>query len=338
MDPAVIKHLVDQPLEWDKSNEAILEKPYTHISQQQGKKFRSKLIQIFNQFYQLPESVLTVLQEMIEILHNSSLMIDDIEDNSVLRRGIKTSHLVFGVPMTINSANYMYFVAMNLIPQLINEEGNLREESQSIQVQLYQIFNEELCNLHRGQGLDIYWRDNNIIPTEEKYFNMVINKTGGLFRLTIRLMELLSKFYTGDKVSFSLLPLCNMLGVIYQIRDDYLNLSDETMTVKKGFAEDITEGKLSFPIIHGINYEKQNVDKDKHFLLTTVMSRTTDTDIKLKVVKFLREESGSLDYAKETVKNLAILLKDGSYIPTPNDTSKEVSLQLHFIINHLSSF
>lgn len=338
MDPAVIKSLVDQPLKWDNSNEAILEKPYTHISQQQGKKFRSKLIQIFNQFYQLPESVLTVLQEMIEILHNSSLMIDDIEDNSVLRRGIKTSHLVFGIPMTINSANYMYFVAMNLIPQLINEEGKLKDESQSIQIQLYQIFNEELCNLHRGQGLDIYWRDNNIIPTEEKYFNMVINKTGGLFRLTIRLMELLSKFYTGTEVSFSLLPLCNMLGVIYQIRDDYLNLSDDTMTVNKGFAEDITEGKLSFPIIHGINYEKQNVAKDKHFLLTTVMSRTTDTDIKMKVIKFLKEESGSLDYAKETVKNLAILLKEGSYLPTQQDTSKEVFLQLHFIIDHLSSF
>ncbi|KAG0660986.1 geranylgeranyl pyrophosphate synthetase [Monosporozyma unispora] len=338
MDPAVIKALVDQPLNWDECNETILEKPYLHISQQQGKKFRSKLIQIFNQFYQLPESVLTVLQEMIEILHNSSLMIDDIEDNSVLRRGIKTSHLVFGIPMTINSANYMYFIAMNLLPQLLNEEGKLKPDVQSIQVQLYKIFNEELCNLHRGQGLDIYWRDNNVIPTEEQYFNMVINKTGGLFRLTIRLMALLSKIYTKNTVNFSLVPLCNMLGVIYQIRDDYLNLSDKTMTVNKGFAEDITEGKLSFPIIHGINYEKKNISKDKHFILTTVMSRTTDTDIKLEVIKFLKDESGSLDYAKETVKNLAKLLKDGSYLPNEQDTSKDVVLQLHFIIDHLSAF
>jgi geranylgeranyl diphosphate synthase type 3 len=73
---------------------------------------------------------------------------------------------------------------------------------------ILKIFIEELINLHRGQGKDIYWRDNNICPTEEQYKQMVsesntfhiiqsifirLIETGGLFRLAVRLMQSFSK-------------------------------------------------------------------------------------------------------------------------------------------------
>jgi len=51
------------------------------------------------------------------------------------------------------------------------------------------IFTEELINLHRGQGMDLYWRDSLICPSEADYLEMVGNKTGGLFRLAVRLMQ-----------------------------------------------------------------------------------------------------------------------------------------------------
>ena len=51
------------------------------------------------------------------------------------------------------------------------------------------IFMEELLNLHRGQGMDLFWRDTLRCPTEEEYFEMVGHKTGGLFRLAVRLMQ-----------------------------------------------------------------------------------------------------------------------------------------------------
>lgn len=350
MDPLVIKSFIDNPQRWDATNESILKKPFLHISQQRGKKFRTRLIDIFNQIYQLPDQVLTTLSQIIEILHNASLMIDDIEDNSLLRRGVKTSHLVYGIPMTINSANYMYFVAMDLIPKLIiqnNVNMNTNSKSSStdhIQIQLYRIFNEEICNLHRGQGMDIYWRDANVIPTEEMYMNMVINKTGGLFRLTIRLMETLFTFYTGHNIENSMIPICELLGIIYQIRDDCLNLSDETMTMNKGFAEDITEGKLSFPIIHGLNYEKMNISEENRFLHNTIISKTSNIDVKLKVVKFLKDESKSLDYSKDTIKNLTIILKkqlqtfSNKYYERNISNDQDFLSPLYSIIDYLSSF
>lgn len=46
------------------------------------------------------------------MLHNASLLIDDIQDNSKLRRGAPVAHSIYGVPLTINAANYVYFLAM----------------------------------------------------------------------------------------------------------------------------------------------------------------------------------------------------------------------------------
>ena len=53
---------------------------------------------------------------------------------------------------------------------------------------LVEIFTEELINLHRGQGMDLYWRDSLTCPSEADYLEMVGNKTGGLFRLAVKLM------------------------------------------------------------------------------------------------------------------------------------------------------
>jgi geranylgeranyl diphosphate synthase, type III len=102
--------------------------------------------------------------------------VDDVEDSSVLRRGIPVANSIFGVAQTINSANYVYFKAL----QDVTKMGNPK---------LIEIFTDELLNLHRGQGMELYWRDSLTCPTEDDYLEMVGNKTGGLFRLAIKLMQ-----------------------------------------------------------------------------------------------------------------------------------------------------
>jgi len=57
---------------------------------------------------------------------------------------------------------------------------------------------EEMLRLHRGQGYDIYWRDALVCPTEADYFEMVMDKTGGLFRLAVGLMRVFSSFQLYD--------------------------------------------------------------------------------------------------------------------------------------------
>jgi geranylgeranyl diphosphate synthase type 3 len=90
---------------------------------------------------------------------------------------------------------------------------------------------------------------------------MVNNKTGGLLRLAVKLMQtcsssdmyLLTPHCVLRQVDCSdYVPLVNLIGILFQIRDDYQNLQDTQYTNNKGLCEDITEGKFSFPIIHAI--------------------------------------------------------------------------------------
>lgn len=83
---------------------------------------------------------------------------------------------IFGTAQTINSANYVYFLALQSLSQLRNPAAMT-------------IFTEELLNLHRGQGMDLFWRDTLTCPSEADYLEMVSNKTGGLFRLAVKLMQ-----------------------------------------------------------------------------------------------------------------------------------------------------
>lgn len=136
------------------------------------------------------------------------------------------------------------------------------------------MFVQELLNLHRGQGdhntlltmfyillfftfyvcsafivgQDILWRDTFVCPTEEQYKQMVLDKTGGLFRLAVGMMQCFST----ENQSTNFTPLLNSLALYFQIRDDYLNLFNSSYMQTKSYCEDLTEGKFSFPILHAI--------------------------------------------------------------------------------------
>ena len=101
----------------------------------------------------------------------------------------------------------MYFLAQNHLLALKSA------------VQAIQIFNEELINLHHGQGMELFWRDTRTVPSEEDYCQMISNKTGGLFRLAARLLQ------SASSTTHDTVPLADTVGLIFQIRDDYQNLS-----------------------------------------------------------------------------------------------------------------
>lgn len=162
---------------WSMDKEQILLGPYDYLLMHPGKDIRAQAIAAFNQVLNVPETSLAVITKVIGMLHTASLLVDDVEDSSQLRRGVPVAHSIFGTAQTINSANYVYFCALQ-------ELFKLRQRDEAIK-----IYTEELLNLHRGQGMDLFWRDTLTCPTEEDYLEMVGNKTGGLFRLAVKLMQ-----------------------------------------------------------------------------------------------------------------------------------------------------
>jgi len=224
-------------------------------------------------FEQLTRTHLVSIQEIVGDLHNASLMIDDIEDNSKLRRGVPVAHSIFGIPTVINGANYAYFLALEKCHALRNSKA-------------MDVFVGELLNLHRGQGHDILWRDDIKCPTEDQYLEMVKDKTGGLFRLAVGLMQAFAT--TNQSTNYT--PLVDNLALYFQIRDDYINLADEEYMKSKSFCEDLTEGKFSFPIIHCIRSDPNDTR-----LLSILKKKTEDIEVKRYAQRILSEK-GSLKY------------------------------------------
>jgi geranylgeranyl diphosphate synthase, type III len=165
---------------WSTEKENILQGPYEYLFAQPGKDIRAQLIAAFDEWLEVPSESLTVITKVVGMLHTASLLVDDVEDSSLLRRGLPVAHSIFGTAQTINSANYVYFCALQELQKLKNPKA-------------ITIYTEELLNLHRGQGMDLFWRDSLTCPTEDDYLEMVGNKTGGLFRLAIKLMQAESK-------------------------------------------------------------------------------------------------------------------------------------------------
>ncbi|OQD79320.1 hypothetical protein PENANT_c054G09476 [Penicillium antarcticum] len=255
-------------------NEEIIRGPLNYLLSLPGKDIRGKMIDALNEWFRIPADKLSTIKEIIVILHTASLLIDDIQDSSQLRRGNPVAHSIFGVAQTINSANYAYFLAQAKLADL--NDGRA-----------FHIFTKGLLKLHRGQGMELYWRDNLICPTEEEYVEMVSYKTGGLFYLAVQLMQLNSEV-TVDFSSF-----INLLGIIFQIRDDYMNLQSETLTKTKGFSEDLTEGKFGYPIIHSIHAAPSNPQ-----LIQILKLKTNDEALKQYAVRYM-ESTGSFLYCRE---------------------------------------
>nr|BAO49659.1 geranylgeranyl diphosphate synthase [Diaporthe amygdali] len=214
--------------------EDIVKHPADYIQSLPSKRIRSDLLVALNTWYNVPKQSLHTIDGAIALLHNSSLMLDDIQDSSVLRRGKPTAHTVFGISQTINSAYYNCFESL----------GRL----QSLSPVVTAIYIEELKILHLGQGHELHWTYVSEPPSEEDYIKMCDAKTSGLFRMMSRMMR--AEATTNNNLQIE--DFMTLLGRYFQIRDDYQNLVSGDYRTQKGLCEDLDEGKYSLPVIHAL--------------------------------------------------------------------------------------
>ncbi|KAB8346120.1 hypothetical protein FH972_023168 [Carpinus fangiana] len=312
--------------QWSPQKESILLGPYEYMFGHPGKDIRSQMIAAFNTWLRVPPTSLDIITKVVGMLHTASLLVDDVEDSSNLRRGVPVAHAIFGTAQTINSANYVYFLALKELGKLNNPRA-------------IDVYADEMVNLHRGQGMDLWWRDSLTCPSEDDYLEMVSNKTGGLFRLAVKLMQAeasnsafaLSPHVSGSSTPLSpspvphqehdrlptttstglpssrpqgssspnpVIPLVNTIGLLFQILDDYQNLASTIYTANKGLAEDLTEGKFSFPVAHAVRTNPAN-----QILPNILKQRTKDDDVKRYAVRYI-EGTGSFSYTREVLKVL----------------------------------
>lgn len=231
-----------------------------------------------------------------ELIHQGTLIIDDIEDNSELRRGKPCLHKIYGVDIALNLGNFLYF-----FPILILREKK-KEIKKEIINEIYELYFQEMINLSLGQAMDIFWAKKKIRNIKEKeYLKMCALKTGCLSRFSAKLAGILCQ--KGKKVIEKLGKFGESLGIAFQIQDDILDLTlkgKEREKFGKVFAQDITEGKKTLLVIHTL---KKANSKDKKELLRILEKRTEDKREKERAVEIM-EKYNAIEYAKNLSKRI----------------------------------
>ncbi|KAL6826308.1 isoprenoid synthase domain-containing protein [Trichoderma camerunense] len=282
----------------------VISAPALYVESMPGKKIRDKAALAINIWLQVNEEDLLQIRHIISLLHNASLILDDVEDGSTSRRGRPSTHLVFGIPQAINSAGYQINKAIMEVLKLGSSE-------------CLEIFSEEMDKLYIGQGHDLFWTFNTKLPTTEEYISMVDYKTGALFNMLVRLMA--AKTQTTPPVTPDLNHLIILLGRYFQIRDDYMNLTSGEYTDQKGFCDDLDEGKFSLALIHALENttEKEN-SIIRHILAQRHIANGMSLSQKHLVLDILKA-AGSLDYT------VTALRKIGQEIDFEIDSIEEVT-------------
>jgi geranylgeranyl pyrophosphate synthase len=231
-----------------------------------------------------------------EVIHNGTLLIDDIEDSSELRRGKPCTYRIFGLDIAINAGNAMYYLP--LLP-LIKSRERIHATKLSM---VYEIYAQEMINLSMGQAMDIAWHkglaDADKIR-ERDYLQMCAYKTGTLARMAARMAAVLSD--ANEELVEKLGRFAESIGVAFQMQDDVLDLTSAEFSEKKGGrGEDITEGKRTMMVIHTLKVANA---KDRQKLIKILNMHTSDQKLREEAIE-LMEKYGSLDYVKQFARKI----------------------------------
>jgi ophiobolin F synthase len=279
-------------LAWRKPTDTAIKAPCNYISYMPSKGVRSTLIEAFNHWLHVPDSTVALIESLIRTLHNASIILDDIQDNSPLRRGKPAAHTIFGPSQAMNSGLFMFVEAVQSARRLPNPS--------SVDIVL-----QNLEYLYLGQSLDLHWKFNLRCPSIADYINMVDNKTGGMFRMLASLLRAESPLMSNEACDFESLVL--LLGRFFQIRDDYMNLQCTEYGDQKGFCEDLDEGKFSYPIVHLLAhkpvYEAQIMGIFRQRPFGFEKADGLAVEAKMHLLGILKEE-GALDATLDLLKRL----------------------------------
>lgn len=190
----------------------------------------------------------------VELIHNFSLLHDDIEDDSPLRRGRPTVWSQWGIPLGINTGDAMFTLA-HLALLRLEETTNPR-----ITLKAVNVLQNTCLQLTQGQHLDISYEDERSLPIEA-YWPMVRGKTAALLAACTEIGALIADVDETRQDAYRRFG--RDLGLAFQVLDDILGIWGDAAKIGKSNASDLLSGKKSLPVLFGLS---QNGDFAQRWL------------------------------------------------------------------------
>ena len=242
----------------------------------------------------------------IEYIHNFTLIHDDLMDGDEQRRGMKTSHVIYGMPTAILAGDGLFAKAFDIIADLDIPAEDMKR--------VLKVTSVAVWDLARGQQMDVNNENEDTVSMED-YIETIRLKTSVLFAAGAASGAIIGG--ADESTVKAVHEYAMNLGVAFQMYDDILGIYGNPEKTGKSAGNDIRKGKNTVMVCHARDTIKDETVM-KEFL--SVFGKEDATDDEIEKARKILKDSGSYDYAIETAKkyvDTAIsnleCLKDGEY-------------------------
>ncbi|MFZ5820400.1 MAG: polyprenyl synthetase family protein [Chloroflexota bacterium] len=180
----------------------------------------------------------------VELVHNFSLVHDDIQDHSEKRRGRPTVWAKWGAPMAINAGDALFVLSNQAIVDLVQHYP-----AETV-IQAARTLHNTCLDLTRGQFLDMSYENRDDLGVED-YWPMIAGKTAALLSACCHIGSILGGADENTQDAYR--SFGHTLGLAFQAQDDILGIWGDEAITGKSTASDLVEGKKSLPVLYGLN-------------------------------------------------------------------------------------
>ena len=256
-----------------------------HLIKAGGKRLRPLLTALSCRVVGGDEKLAIPAGAAIEILHNFTLVHDDIIDKDEMRRGMPTVHKLWGVEMAILAGDLLFAKAYQALLGLRELGVSSERLIKAIELLIW-----GSITVAEGQALDMEFEKRNDIG-ERDYLEMIEKKTAALFITSAGIGSIVGG---GDEGSIrALMEYAKYMGIAFQIRDDILGLVGDEKALGKPVLSDIREGKKTILVIYALSRLNE---KERSKLLSILGNRQADLN-SLREAAELIKSTGAIDYA-----------------------------------------
>ena len=268
------------------SKHSTLSDAMMHLVDGGGKRLRATLPWLVSKAVGDSHSGLLDIGAAIEIVHNFTLVHDDIMDDDDTRRGLNAVHIEYGLPTAINAGDAMLAIAFE---RLVLAKGLENKDVAAMVNRLAWM----VRRVSEGQQLDIEFEDR-IAVSEEDYFEMIEGKTAVMF---LTCAEIGSRMSGADDETIQCMADWGLaVGLCFQLMDDLIDVLSDSATLGKPAGSDLAQGKRTLMVIHALSQDDSEQLSNLKAVLGKGDSATQqEIDLGLKAL----DELGSIKYARD---------------------------------------
>ncbi len=253
----------------------------------------------------------------VELIHNFTLIHDDIIDRDEFRRGVPTVHKLWGEPLAIIAGDLLFAKAFEVVHEAV-EKGVPPSRVEKA----YHELARATRIVAEGQALDMLFEDLERVSMDD-YLDMVYRKTGALFEASAVLGGLVAT--DDEEVLRALGEYGRNLGIAFQIRDDILGLAGDEKVLGKPVYSDIREGKKTILVIYALS----RLGREEREKLLSTLGKRSATREELEEAANLIKKSGAVEYAESVARDYAGRAKTAlNKIDFVNDEAKRLLEEL----------